>query len=243
MRLIFIRHAEPDYINNTLTEKGFREAEILKPRVLKWKVDRFYTSPLPRARLTAKPALDALNREATIIPWIQEFYYPITDPTTGKKEQVPWDFMPEYWTKRDRFYDRNRWYEDDIFRTNPDYEPAVMNLRQGLDDILRDYGYTRDGGMYLADPEKTRDDDETTVVFFAHLGANMEAVGYLLGISPIVLQQTVYLAPTSVTILNAEKRREGKAMFRAQCIGDVSHLLAAGEPVSAFGAFSGIHQF
>ena len=24
MRLIFIRHAEPDYKNNTLTEKGFR---------------------------------------------------------------------------------------------------------------------------------------------------------------------------------------------------------------------------
>ena len=29
MRLIFIRHAEPDYQHNCLTEKGCREAEIL----------------------------------------------------------------------------------------------------------------------------------------------------------------------------------------------------------------------
>ncbi len=33
MRLIFIRHAEPDYEHNTLTKKGFREAEILSNRV------------------------------------------------------------------------------------------------------------------------------------------------------------------------------------------------------------------
>lgn len=29
MRLIFVRHGEPDYVNDTLTEKGWREAELL----------------------------------------------------------------------------------------------------------------------------------------------------------------------------------------------------------------------
>ena len=33
MRLVFVRHAEPDYENDSLTEKGFREAEILKERL------------------------------------------------------------------------------------------------------------------------------------------------------------------------------------------------------------------
>jgi hypothetical protein len=31
-------------------------------------------------------------------------------------------------------------------------------------------------------------------------------------------------------------------MFRAQCIGDVTHLIHDGEPISASGAFSSIHQ-
>ena len=29
MRLIFIRHGDPDYVHDTLTEKGKREAELL----------------------------------------------------------------------------------------------------------------------------------------------------------------------------------------------------------------------
>ena len=33
MRIIFVRHAEPDYANDTLTEKGWREAALLAERV------------------------------------------------------------------------------------------------------------------------------------------------------------------------------------------------------------------
>ena len=29
MKLIFVRHAEPDYAHDSLTEKGFREAGLL----------------------------------------------------------------------------------------------------------------------------------------------------------------------------------------------------------------------
>ncbi|NLC75941.1 MAG: hypothetical protein GX685_12105 [Clostridiales bacterium] len=42
MRLVFIRHCEPDYEKDSLTKKGFREAEILAQRVGNWKVDRFF---------------------------------------------------------------------------------------------------------------------------------------------------------------------------------------------------------
>ena len=31
-------------------------------------------------------------------------------------------------------------------------------------------------------------------------------------------------------------------MFRVQCMGDVTHLIGDGEPVSASGAFSTLHQ-
>ena len=39
MRLIFIRHAEPDYSIDSLTEKGWREAKLLAERTKRWKVD------------------------------------------------------------------------------------------------------------------------------------------------------------------------------------------------------------
>ena len=53
MRLIFIRHAEPDYEHDSLTEKGWREAKLLAVRTKSWQVDDFYVSPLGRAQDTA----------------------------------------------------------------------------------------------------------------------------------------------------------------------------------------------
>ena len=36
MNLIFIRHAEPDYTIDSLTEKGFKEAALLAERTKNW---------------------------------------------------------------------------------------------------------------------------------------------------------------------------------------------------------------
>lgn len=36
MRLIFIRHGEPDYEHDSLTEKGWREAKLLAARTKDW---------------------------------------------------------------------------------------------------------------------------------------------------------------------------------------------------------------
>ena len=50
MKLIFVRHGDPDYTLDSLTEKGWREAEILAERISSFDVDDFYCSPLGRAR-------------------------------------------------------------------------------------------------------------------------------------------------------------------------------------------------
>ena len=75
MKLIFIRHAEPDYENNTITEKGWCEAALLAERVSKWDVKDFYQSPLGRAKDTASLSLKKMNRTATTYEWLQEFWY------------------------------------------------------------------------------------------------------------------------------------------------------------------------
>ena len=63
MQIIFIRHADPDYANDSLTEKGKREAALLAKRVASWKdITQFYVSPLGRAQMTAAPSLQAAGR-------------------------------------------------------------------------------------------------------------------------------------------------------------------------------------
>ena len=40
MEMLLIRHAEPDYANDTLTERGFWEARCLAARLEQVRVDR-----------------------------------------------------------------------------------------------------------------------------------------------------------------------------------------------------------
>ena len=108
MKLIFIRHAEPDYSIDSLTEKGWREAEILSKRVAEWDIKDIYCSPLGRAKDTASFTLKALGREAEICDWLQEFYYLINDELTGEKT-IAWDFYPRYFAPRDDLHDKNKW--------------------------------------------------------------------------------------------------------------------------------------
>ncbi|MDE6124919.1 MAG: histidine phosphatase family protein, partial [Eubacterium sp.] len=50
MKIVICRHGDPYYEKDTLTEKGWREAELLAERISKLDVKDFYVSPLGRAK-------------------------------------------------------------------------------------------------------------------------------------------------------------------------------------------------
>lgn len=239
MKLILIRHGDPDYPNDSLTEKGIREAKLLAERVAKWEnITDFYCSPLGRAQKTASYSLEKTGREAVTYDWLREFSYFIDDPVTGR-HGVPWDLMPRYWTEIPEMYDRNDWQKTALYRSNEALLPAYRELCEGLDGLIASYGYKRQGNYYLADPDKRKqDDEEDTIVIFCHLGVTCMMLSHLLGISPVPLLHGFFLAPTSVTILSTEERMENEAYFRIQVMGDVTHLLQGGEPVSGAGYFT-----
>ena len=59
MRILLIRHGEPDYTTDTLTPTGRREAELLSRRMAAYHIRDYYVSPLGRARETAEYTLRA----------------------------------------------------------------------------------------------------------------------------------------------------------------------------------------
>lgn len=240
MRLVFIRHGDPDYVHDCLTEKGRKEAACLAERVKKWNIDDIYISPLGRAQETASYSLKALHREGVTLDWLQEFWYPITDPVTGR-HGVPWDFMPEYFTSQEGFYDRHNWFDTKVLASNPELKNAALNVYKEWDALLASYGYVREGGIYKT-TAVAREKEECTLVFFCHLGVSLLLLGYLFGISPSVLWQTIFVAPTSVTIVGSEERVPGIASFRAQVIGDTTHLHDGKEPISSAGFFGTIAE-
>ena len=114
MRLLIIRHADPDYERDSLTETGFREAELLAQRLSGERIDYFYKSPLGRARDTAAPLLERLGAEAETLDWLQEFDGHIERPDKPGETSICWDWLPQDWTLDERLYDFDRWLENPV---------------------------------------------------------------------------------------------------------------------------------
>lgn len=233
MKLIFIRHGDPNYEDDTLTERGWREAEALVKRISKWNVDEFYCSPLGRAKDTASLTLKAMERTAETKAWLKEFFVPVKDPNTGEM-RIPWDFMPSYWTNEPELYDKDKWSGHEIMQTG-NIESEYRAVCDGIDEILEKHGYTRKDRVYI-----TENGSEKTLVFFCHLGVQFVILSHLLGISPSVLWQSFFVAPTSVTVLATEEREKGIAYFRCKKLGDTSHLFNEGIEPSNSGFFNEI---
>ena len=73
MRLLFIRHGDPDYVHDTLTRKGMAEARALARLIPHLNVGDCYVSPLGRAKKTAELALEGTGIIPVEQEWLQEF--------------------------------------------------------------------------------------------------------------------------------------------------------------------------
>lgn len=223
MKLLIIRHGDPDYSIDSLTEKGWREAEYLSEKLEKLKVKEFYVSPLGRAKNTASCTLKKMERTAVEKEWLREFAPQINRPDVKGYKKISWDWLPQDWMQEERFFDCEKWMEAPALKegkVGEEYDWVIRNF----DAVLKEHGYEREGRYYRAVTP-----NEDTLVFFCHFGLGCVLLSHLLNISPMVLWHHTCAAPTSVTTVVTEERRKGIASFRMLSFGDVSHLYANDE--------------
>lgn len=226
MRLLLIRHADPDYENDSLTETGWREAGMLAEYLKNEAIEYFYVSPLGRARDTASLTLRHFGREAEVCDWLREFSAPIWRPDDREHQHICWDWLPEDWADQPVLFDKDRWFEHPVMAAG-NVKAEYDRVTAAFDALLARHGYVRDGGLYRA--ERPNHD---TLAFFCHYGVGCVLLSHLIGASPMVLWHGLCAAPSSVTTVLTEERRKGVASFRVWRYGDVSHLLIRGEEPS-----------
>ena len=154
MRILIIRHCDPNYAIDSLTEKGWREAEMLTERLSKEKIDAYYVSPLGRAKDTASLILKQRNETAEECPWLREFAPTIKRSTPDQISPCSWDWLPAEWTAQELFFDRNRWSEQEAMsegKVGEEYNWVV----EGLDAVLAKHGYVRENGYYRVERSHT----------------------------------------------------------------------------------------
>ena len=251
MRILFIRHGDPDYVNDTLTEKGRREAEALSLRAEALNMGTCFVSPLGRARDTAAYSLKKLGCSAKTLDWLEEFparidlnraahlqeAYPSAEKEKGiYVPRIVWDVAPSYWMTHEDCMDSVKWRDCDICH-NSDAVEVYDSVVKAFDDFLAQRGYRREGIGYRVETESA-----PTFTFFCHFGITCALLAHLWGQSPFAMWQNLALAPTSVTEIVTEERQQGYACFRGLKIGDVSHLTMSGEPISFAARFCEVYS-
>jgi probable phosphoglycerate mutase len=220
MKLLIIRHADPDYENDTITELGHAQAKALAARLAGEGLDRIYSSPLGRARRTAEYTAELLGREIVIESWTRELEgKDLINRGTGPGF-APWavpgevirmnEILPSY----DSWRTVQEWNMDAI-------KKVFDEIKSESDAFIARQGYTRMEGRYAGTSPNS-----DTIAVFCHGGFGLTWLAHLLAIPLPLMWSGFSLRTTSVTTLLLETRTGEWAVPKCLGLGDQSHLYA-----------------
>lgn len=231
MKILIVRHGDPDYSIDGLTPKGQREAKLLSDRLCREDITALYCSTMGRAKLTAEPTLEKKGITAEYCDWLREFGNPQIQLPYLENTKACWDILPGFLDTCPNIYSPTDWRNVNFIK-NSDVPAAYDEVCGEFDAALARHGYRREGTCYKAEQP-----NHDTLVFVCHFGLSSVLISHLLNCSPYSIWQNCFTPPTSVTTFYSEERIEGIAAFRCSGLGDVSHLYLADEEISFSGRF------
>lgn len=222
MRIYLVRHADPDYEHNTITPQGHLEARALAQRLQNEALDVIYTSPMGRARETARYTLEATGLKAGIEDWTAEF-------DDFRITVEPWGSLAGWQVPGEVVRAPGDASQPDLLRA-PHIAAVIEQMQCASDAFLARHGYIRAGGRY-----RIAQRQQKKIAVFCHNGFGLTWLAHLLELPPPLVWTGFWLPPSSVTTILFEERSEQWAVPRCIGLGDVSHLHAAGLPVQPRG--------
>lgn len=232
MKLYIIRHADPDYENNTITPAGHLEAQALAKHFAKEGLDRIYYSPFGRAIDTMKYTAELLKIEPRLEEWTAELSYRTEIDKWG--ELHIGDIPGEVVRCLEPGSSHEKWYQRSTYN-HPGLLDKIESIKRNSDDFIKRHGYERDGERFrIIKPNREK------IAVFCHAFLGMTWFSHLLGIPAPIVWAGFWPAPSSVTTVLFEERSSEWAVPRCIGFGDVSHLHTFGLPISPRGLHGNI---
>jgi len=221
VQLLLIRHGDPHYPTDSLTDLGHTEARRLSLALDAFPIDEVYTSTMGRAAQTA--AYTSERRGLNPIPcdWLRELdgrygsSIPPQEWTLGDPSPSAYELPAVDLLARAELYSYERWEHEVPY--GPWMRPQCDALYAGCDAVLEGEGYRRYGLRYAV-----RVPSQRTLAFFCHGGVIAALLSRLLYIALPVALPLFQHDTTGFSLLRTVEEG-GHSVFRMVFLNSVAH--------------------
>ena len=192
MRIIFVRHGEPDYEHDCLTDRGLVQAEAAAARLEGEGIEEILSSPMGRARQTAQCTARRLRLPVRVLEYMHEISWGGEGiPHNGH----PWTLGECMIAEEDFDFYAKDWRQHPYFEKNAATGYFDM-ISEGIDGFMSEHGYRHEGSRFFCSEDK-----EKTVALFSHGGSGACALSHLLTLPFPYVSTVMPYDYTSVTVL------------------------------------------
>ena len=211
MRIIFVRHGEPDYAHDCLTEQGRIQAQEAAKRLLGEGIGEIYSSPLGRAAETAAATAGVLDLPVRTLDYMRELHWGSIDGTPLPMDGHPWDLADllagEGWNLNNLDWRKHAYFKNNLVTAEADHVARMT------DEWLRTLGYERNGAYYRC---VRPDSGQKTVALFSHGGSSAAAMGHILNLPFPYACGLFHLEFTGITVIRLDRHIHGPHYHRLE---------------------------
>ena len=193
MRILFIRHGEPDYALDCLTDIGRQQASAAARRLEREGISEIYASPMGRAQETAAFTAERLGLPVQTLDYMHEITWGGPGiPQNGH----PWT-LSNWMMSRENFdFFTQDWREHPYYRENAATE-CFRQVSAQFDGFLASQGYRHEGVRYFCQAS-----EDKVIAVFSHGGSGACVLAHLLALPfPYVITVMPYEFTSIISVV------------------------------------------
>ena len=215
MRIIFVRHGEPDYVRHCLTPTGRKQAQACAQRLAHEGISAVYASPMGRATETASYTAALLGLPVQTLDYMHEVVW--GGPETPD-EGHPWTLGARMINEDNVDFFRQDWRAHPFFAENA-VTRAYDHVAACFDVFMAEHGYAHQGRRFLCSAHA-----QETVAVFSHGGSGACAMAHLLSLPYPYVYTVLPYDFTSIIILEFPVRPGEYVHPRVELFNDIAHI-------------------
>lgn len=221
MKIILIRHGDPNYEKDCITELGHKQVKVAAQRLLKEEIDEVYSSPLGRAKQTAQAFLDASGiGEMKILDFMQEIRFG-QEGALYDNRWNPWLGVNAL-VKEGKDLKSDNWREYPVFKENF----ATIDsdkIATETDRWLATLGYERQGQYYRCTGKEMT---KKTIAIFCHGGSSAAFMARVLNQTFAYMCGVLMRFPhTTINVLKFDDTPGELTLPVIELLNDARHLM------------------